>query len=283
MTTKLGDTGATRPGPLMPKGGKLISVSVDPAVRKAWVRPDLLAALTLTPIAVVLLIVASLPNYDPLAPFALVSALVGGPVFAALYTWLEGLFGRRVATAWAILTAATEPTRARWRDDIGGRYPRTVTEAERWLTSHPPSTRTDWARASVLMRMGRVAEASDVISRLPSETELDQLDRTDAMIDLAVIEGRPVDLTPLADIAAKGGSVGAEAHTLLTLFSAKTAADAGADWIAIVLADRPLLGDQVDRNLRARFFKATPNRAWQFALVIFVGNVFVAGQTRLGL
>jgi hypothetical protein len=263
-------------GPLMPKGGKLLSLSVDPALRKAWTRPGSMAALVVVAILVALSFFADLRWDEPLAPVALVSVIVIGPISAALYTWLEGLFGRRVATAYAVLTAASEPIRARWRDEIGGRYPRTVAEAEQWLAKHSPSPQTDWARANILVRMGRVADARDVISRLPSQTALDQLYRADAMNELAVIERRPVDLTPFAKIEAMGGLVGTEAHTLMTQYRAMAAVDASGDWMAIVLEDQSLMGEQVDRNLRDRFFKATLKRSWQFTLGLLAANLLLA-------
>jgi len=130
-----------------------------------------------------------------------------------------------------------------WRTDFGGDPPRTPRQAVEWLERHPAGTVPPGTSAGLLLIAGRLDDAREAISKLPSETPHDHHRRLDLELALDAREGRPLDTTAADEALRADISLPAVERDLhLAYHAAVMAIDRGGDGIAPLTAARALAG-----------------------------------------
>lgn len=180
------------------------------------------------------------------------------PIWAAVTAAAIGLTGTLAAWSWLLDRSAREGAElvwdhncremAQWKAETGSRYPRSVAAARAWLDAHPGAPGT----ASILLRLGRLAEADIAIAaataRTPEEAfSLDILRETRVLF----AGGRP-DLVELHAkwLSLPDGPERRHRRECLALLDADTAVVDGRDpWMVLAVA-RAEVGD-VDPSMRA--------------------------------
>ena len=221
-------------------------------------------SLILTTAAVAVAVAVGLLTSDRLLAVGIGLVILGPGLLVSLWPYTS----RRFRLAVELFTDHNCHERAEWQQKTGTKMPYGLKAAERWLAENP----TGRGRASLLLPLGRVAEADQLIASYVPETREDAVD-----IEL-LRETRSLLLGGTPDI----GRVKAELLTLsdprerrhrrecIALLEAQTAVAAGNDPMAVMAAAR----EEID-GVYWRY-----RTAW--ALAIFItGDVAIT--TVLGL
>ena len=163
----------------------------------------------------------------------------------------------------------------RFRRTVGPMPPTSAGAARDWLASHPESDANRWVRPELLAWTGEVAEAYDVIDRMPASTDAERFDRLamKALVDL--VSGAEADVEGLAAIAETAGASGSDeqlrALAVVALQrSRERLVGGGEDWMA------PLL--EVQERIGPRSLGILRSDTWLTRLkaLALVSGVFVA-------
>jgi hypothetical protein len=184
-------------------------------------------------------------------PFAAL-VLVPGPLVLALQAfWRRHLWPAHEAVLWLKFIGSDA-----WRGRFKDRAPVTAGQARVWLVRHPVSTTPDNARALVLLIAGRLTEAQELISRLPTSSAQERQARLALEFSLAVHELRPVDSTALNEALREDPQISESERVLrLGFHAALEEIDRGGEGIAPLLASRIAAG-AMPRAFRPRMFLA---------------------------
>jgi hypothetical protein len=153
----------------------------------------------------------------------------------AIATWLPIFLvdpaDRRLFRVWL---PVAQDTMFAWRRAYGSEpFPRRDEDALLWLAARPPSTDPDQVdlEGSMLLALGRYAEASERYERLPTNTPWWRFTRAMAMARLEFEQGMPGDLDPARRAAAEVHGIRARAPiAIIALEDSVRAMIRGDDW-----------------------------------------------------
>ena len=180
------------------------------------------------------------------------------PVWAAVTAAAVGLSGTLAAWSWLLDRPARQGAElvwdhncremAQWKAETDSRYPQSVAAARSWLAAHPAGP----GRASILLRLGRLAEADTAIEAVTAKTP-EEAFSLDILRETRVLfaGGRPdLDALHAKWLSLPDGPERRHRRECLALLDADAAVVDGRDpWM--VLADaRAEVGD-VDPSMRA--------------------------------
>ena len=185
-------------------------------------------------------------------PIGLVAFGVADAVIAVELGYL--VIPPRLKRAWQAHAFVAEPQTKRWRAQTGTSVPATLPAIRRWLERNPDQPETRWARAEALIIAGDLAEARDVIQRMPVDTDLARFYQHAMRVYVDWVEGGDPDFEALRADAETVGEPGSpermEARGEAMIAVARDLAASGGDWMAPMIAYRDQAGPAADRILR---------------------------------
>jgi len=174
----------------------------------------------------------------PAVPFAAV-VLVPTPLLLALVVYRgRRLWPAQECLAWINLVGSDA-----WRAEVGERMPGTAAQSKAWLQRHPEGSASESFRAGVMLAAGRLAEAREAMTGLPTGSARERHRRLDLEIALDAKEGRPLDIAAADDALREDVEMPeVEKGLHLAYHAALLAADLGRDCVTPLVAARALAG-----------------------------------------
>jgi hypothetical protein len=215
----------------------------------------------------------------PAVPFAAL-VLLPGPLFlAAAAVARRHRWPAQEAVIWLNLIAADK-----WAEKYGQRIPATPGRAKTWLARHPAGAAPDSAIAVALLEAGRLVEAREVASRLPTGSAHERHQRLEIELALAAHTGQSIDTSAADEATREDTEIGDVERVLeLAYHAAALAIDQGGDGIAPLAAGRLAAGPMPvpyrKKVLLARFWNVAASLAiglWLLAAVL-VGMATAGG------